>query len=151
MKSDISRQIIILFRVLLAAMLLMFIVALMVVKNIGPVIEWTVSQKENLKSIILILSLGGIPASYYFHSQKIKHLAYDMPLQEKLIQFRSSFFIKIVTLEALSILGLIGYMLTADITFLYVFGLLFLAFLINRPTRRNILNELEPEESKENE
>ncbi|PWD99923.1 hypothetical protein [Marinilabilia rubra] len=143
----IIRQIRFLFWGILLAMAAMFFIALFTVKNIGPVIEWTLVQKENFKSVILILALGGIPASYFFHSKKIKHIDSELPFEEKLKQFKSSFFIKIVTLEALAILGLIGYMLTADNTFLYVFALLFLAYLINRPTKNNITNEIEPEET----
>lgn len=145
--EKIIRQIRILFWVILSAMAVMFLIALFIVKNLGPVIEWTLTQKENFKSVILILALGGIPASYFFHSKKVKHIRSDLPFEEKLRQFKNSFFIKIVTLEALSVLGLIGYMLTADNTFLYVFALLFIAYLINRPTKSNIINEIEPEET----
>lgn len=141
------RHIILIFWLLLGAMTAMLVIALVVIHNIGPIIEWTVSQKENLKSVILILALGGIPASYMFHSKKVKHIDPDLPLNLKVSQYRTSFFIKLVTLEALSVLGLIGYMFTADSTFLYVFSLLFLAYLINRPTKNNILNEIEPEET----
>ncbi|WP_462317448.1 hypothetical protein [Marinilabilia sp.] len=145
--EKIIRQIRILFWAILSAMAVMLLIALFIVQNIGPVIEWTITQKENFKSVILILALGGVPASYFFHSKKIKHLNTELPFEEKLKQFKNSFFIKIVTLEALSILGLIGYMLTADNTFLYVFALLFIAYLINRPTRNNIISEIEPEET----
>jgi hypothetical protein len=141
------RQIILIFWVLLGAMLAMLVIALMVVHNIGPVIEWTVSQKENLKSIILILALAGIPASYMFHGKKVKHIDQELPVHLKINQYRNSFFIKLVTLESLSVLGLIGFIFTADNTFLYVFSLLFLAYLINRPTKNNILAEIEPEEN----
>jgi hypothetical protein len=143
--NKILRQIKFLFWAILAAMLLMMIIALLVVKKMGPVIDWSITQKENFKAMILILSLGGIPASYFFHSKKIQHLNQALSFDEKLIQFKTSFFIKIVTLEALAILGLIGYMLTADNTFMYVFALLFLAYLINRPTFHSISQEIEPE------
>jgi ferric iron reductase protein FhuF len=131
-------------------MVVMMIIALLVVKEMGAVIEWTLAQKENFKAVILILSLGGIPASYFFHTKKIKHLNQELSFDEKLMQYKSSFFIKIVTLEALAVLGLIGYMLTADNTFIYVFALLFLAYLINRPTLHSISNEIEPENFDEN-
>lgn len=146
-QDKIIRQIILIFWVLLGALTAMLFTALIIVKNIGPVIEWTVTQKETLKSVILILALGGIPASYFFHTKKVKHITQDLPITEKLKQFRNSFFIKITTLEALSVLGLLAYMLTADTTFLYVFALLFLAYIINRPSKNNILNEIEPEET----
>jgi hypothetical protein len=150
METDkIIGQIKAIFWAILGAMGIILIVALVTVKNIGSVIDWTLTQKENLKSIILLLALGGIPASYFFHSKKVKHINPDLPVEKKLTQYKTSFFIKIVTLEALSILGLLAYMLTADNTFLYIFALLFLAYILNRPTKHNILNEIEPEEIEE--
>jgi hypothetical protein len=147
--NKIIGQIKAIFWAILGAMGIILIVALVTVKNIGSVIDWTLTQKENLKSIILLLALGGIPASYFFHSKKVKHINPDLPVEKKLSQYKTSFFIKIVTLEALSILGLLAYMLTADNTFLYIFALLFLAYILNRPTKHNILNEIEPEEIEE--
>ncbi|MFO7999649.1 MAG: hypothetical protein R6U46_00285 [Marinilabilia sp.] len=148
MKRDkIIRQIITIFWALLGAIGIIFIVALVIVETSGPVIEWSLTQAENLKAVILVLALVGIPASHYFHSQKIRHLDPDLALHEKLLQFRNSFFVKIATMEALSILGLLGYMITADTTFLYLFALLFLAFLINRPGKNSIIREIETDET----
>lgn len=122
------------------------------IKATGPLLDWTLSQRENLKSVILILSLGGIPASYFFHSQKVKHIISDLPMQTKINQFKISFLIKIITLEALAVLGILSFMITADNTFLYIFSLLFVAYLINRPTKNSIIEEIEantPEETNE--
>lgn len=143
--NTVFKQIKFLFWSILVALLIMLLVALVVVNKIGPVVEWNLTFKENFKTVILLLSLGGIPASYIFHSKKVKHIDQDLPFVNQLQQFKRSFFIKIVTLEALALLGLIGYMLTADFTFIYVFGLLFLAYLINRPTRYSIEKEIRPE------
>jgi hypothetical protein len=132
------------FWTLFGLMIVMLFMAVFIIKNTGPLIDWNLVQRENLKSVILILSLGGIPASYFFHSKKIKHLNPDLPLQLKINQYKISFLIKIITLEALSVLGILSYMLTADNTFLYIFALLFLAYLINRPTHNGIIEEIEP-------
>lgn len=146
-------QIKIIFWTLFGLMALMLLMAVFIIKNTGPLMDWSLSQRENLKSVILILSLGGIPASYFFHSKKIKHLNPDLPLQLKINQYKTSFLIKIITIEALSVLGILSYMLTADNTFLYIFALLLLAYLINRPTQNGIIEEIEsnnPDESDEN-
>ena len=136
-------QIKIIFWTLFGLMVIMLLMAVFIIKNTGPLMDWNLTQRENLKSVILILSLGGIPASYFFHSKKIKHLNPDLPLQIKINQYKTSFLIKIITLEALSVLGILSYMLTADNTFLYIFALLFLAYLINRPTQNGIIEEIE--------
>lgn len=147
-KEKTFSQIISTFWGLFGAMIVMFGIALWIVKDAGPVIEWNLTQRENLKSIILILALAGIPASHFFHSRKTRLIDPESSVYEKLIQYKNSFFVKIATMEALAVLGLLGYMVSADTTFLYVFALLLLAFLINRPGRNSIMRELEPEEEK---
>ncbi|WP_234408418.1 hypothetical protein [Marinilabilia salmonicolor] len=99
------KQIKIIFWALLIIMLIMAAMAFYVTRQTGPLMDWTLSQKENLKSIILILALGGIPASYIFHSKKVKHIDPELPMAQKVNQFKISYLIKIITLEALSVLG----------------------------------------------
>jgi len=144
-KEKKFRQIITIFWLLFGALIIMFGLALWVVENNGPIIEWNLTQKENVKSVILILALAGIPASHFFHSKKTRLIDPEIPFHEKLTRYKNSFFIKIVTIKALAVLGLLGYMASADTTFLYVFALLFVAFLINRPGKNSITRELIPE------
>lgn len=138
------KQVKIIFWALLIIMLIMAAMALYITRQMGPIMDWSLSQKENLKSIILILALGGIPASYIFHSKKVKHINPELPMAQKVNQFKISYLIKIITLEALSVLGIISYMITADNTFLYIFALLLVAYIINRPTKHGITEEIEP-------
>jgi hypothetical protein len=148
MKANrIIRQIQILFWAIFGSLLAMLITILFMVHTFGAILDWPLSQREMLKSVILILSLGGIPASYFFHTKKVKHIPCELALADKLKQFRSSFFIKIATLEALGFLALLSYLVTADFTFIYVFALLFIAYFINVPSKRSIINELEPDET----
>lgn len=138
------KQVKIIFWALLIIMLIMATMALYITRQTGPIMDWSLSQKENLKSIILILALGGIPASYIFHSKKVKHINPELPMAQKVNQFKISYLIKIITLEALSVLGILSYIMTADNTFLYIFALLLVAYIINRPTKHGISEEIEP-------
>lgn len=124
-------------------MLLMFAISIIVVAIYGKVWAWSVVSKETFKSVIVILSLMGIPAGYAFHKKWISHLSSGLSVSEKLRQYRISFFIKIVTLEALAIIALTGYLFSADVVFLLIFGLLFLAFVLNTPNRSRVMNDLE--------
>ncbi len=139
----IIKQIKLIFWVIWSALLAALITILIMRSAFGALVDSTISQRETLKSIILILSLGGIPASYFFHSKKIKYIRKSLPMSEKLKQFRISFFIKIATLEALTFLALLGHLLTADFSFIYIFALLFIAYSLNMPSKRSIFNELE--------
>lgn len=142
----IIKQIKLIFWAIFGTLTATLITILFMVDTFGPLMDWTLSHRESFKSVILILSLGGIPASYFFHNKKVKHIPGSMPLLMKLRQYRSSIFIKLATLEGLSFLPLTGYLLTADKTFLYVFALLFITFSISMPSKRNILNELEEDQ-----
>ncbi|MGQ1890278.1 hypothetical protein ACT29H_07525 [Thermophagus sp. OGC60D27] len=144
--NKILKQIKIIFWSILSGLIFLLLTSLIVVNKIGPAADWSLAFKENFKAVILLLSLVGIPASYFFHSQKVKHINAELPFDKQLLQFKTSFFIKLVTIESLAFLGLIGYMLTADFTFIYVFALLFLAYLINRPSRYSIIKEINPEQ-----
>lgn len=66
-----------------------------------------------------------------------------MPLNNKLLKYRNSYFIKIVTLEALAIIALIGHLISADKSFAIIFGLLFVAYMLNMPRWQNIMKEID--------
>ncbi len=142
-RSTYLKQIILIFWIIFIAMLLMFAISIIVVAIYGKVWAWSVVSKETFKSVIVILSLMGIPAGYAFHKKWISHLSSGLSVSEKLRQYRISFFIKIVTLEALAIIALTGYLFSADVVFLLIFGLLFLAFVLNTPNRSRVMNDLE--------
>ncbi len=148
MHSDrIIKQIRLLYWAIFGSLLAMLLTILFIVHTFGPITDWALSQREMLKSVILILSLTGIPASYFFHTKKVNHIPRELDLSDKLKQFRTSFFIKIATLEALGFLAILSYLVTADQTFIYIFALLFIAYFINVPSKRSIFNELEPDET----
>lgn len=142
-RSTYLKQIILIFWIIFIAMLFMFAISIIVVSIYGKVWAWSVGSKETFKSVIVILSLMGIPAGYAFHKKWISHLPSGLSIDEKLRQYWISFFIKIVTLEALAIIALTGYLFSADFVFLLIFGLLFLAFVLNTPNRSRVMNDLE--------
>jgi hypothetical protein len=125
-----------------AVLILLALTASAIVTKNGALVVWTLQDIETLKSVIILLALGGIPAGFIFHTKKIKKIEPSLPIEQKLNQYRSSFFIKIVTFEGLGILSLIGYLVSADKTFLMIFGLLFVAYLLNIPVEHKILDEI---------
>jgi len=108
----------------------------------GRVYELDANAENNLKSLIIILALAGIPASYMFQKRKISQLSSDLPADKKLHQYRLAFFIKIMTLEGLSLLSLLSYLMTGNLNQLMIFGLIYLFLTLNYPKTNTILNEL---------
>jgi uncharacterized membrane protein YbjE (DUF340 family) len=137
------KQIQTIYWVIFVALIFMFGISIFVLAKFGSVWDFSINDRETFKSVIVILALFGMPAGYAFHKKRMSHLPADLPLEEKLRVFKTSFFIKIVTLEALAITALTGYLFSADVVFLFIFGLLFIAYLLNIPTRLGVLSELE--------
>ncbi len=108
----------------------------------GQVYQMDAVAENNLKSLIIILALAGIPASYMFHNRKVKHINTELEASKKLSQYRMSYFIKIMTLEGISLLSLLGYLMTGNLNQLMIFGLVYLFLLLNYPKKSSIFEEL---------
>lgn len=109
----------------------------------GKVGGYDIGVENNLKSLNILLALVGIPASYMFHKRKVNHIEKTLPVNKKLIQFRTAFFVKIATLEGLALISVMIYLLTGEINQLMVFGLLYLFLLLNFPSTKTINRDLE--------
>lgn len=142
-ESIYIRQIKFIYRIIFIALVIMCLISLFLVTRLGVVWDVSYLDIEIFKTVIVILALLGIPAVYKFHKNWITHLSANLLLEEKLKKYRNSFFIMITTLEALSIIALTGYLFSADAVFLLIFGLFFVAFIINAPSESHIMRDLE--------
>lgn len=124
----------------------MLAVSIYVLSKYGNVWDWSVNEKETFKSVIIVLALLGIPAGFAFHKKRISRLPAGLLLDKKLKEYRVSFFVKIVTIEALSIIALTGYLFSADVVFLIIFGLLFVVYLLNIPTKMRVFSGLQTDD-----
>ncbi|ASB49646.1 hypothetical protein [Alkalitalea saponilacus] len=148
-KPNYLKQILLFYWFIFAALLVFAFIAISLGSKVSGVLDWSLQDVETLKSVIIILALGGIPAGFIFHNKKIKKLPQEMDMDNRIKQYRNSFFIKIVTFEALGIISLIGYLVSGDFAFVMIFALLFVAFLLNIPIKERIINELEPKNEEE--
>ncbi|TAJ09313.1 hypothetical protein DMA11_20330 [Marinilabiliaceae bacterium JC017] len=148
MKTEtVYRQIKFLFFAILTGLIFFYLVAYFFVLKNGAVITLSMSQEATLKSFIIILSLLGIPASYIFHTKKTNHINEDLNLTQKLIQYRNSLFVKLMTFEGLALMGLLAWLLTANKTYLLIYAILVVAYVINYPGKQKIRTELRLEEN----
>ncbi|WP_439184083.1 hypothetical protein [Carboxylicivirga taeanensis] len=135
----------------IVAILLAFFAALtfVFISTNGRVYTLDTMAENNLKSLIIVLALAGIPASYMFHNRKVKHIDPELSADKKMQQYRMSYFIKIMTLEGISLLSLLSYLITGNLNQLMTFGLVYLFLILNYPKKNNIFEELniDPSES----
>lgn len=143
MQTNYFKQMRLIYWLVFAFLLLFAVTAIVLAPMFTGVIEWTRSEVETFKTIIILLALAGIPAAFVLHSKRVRKISATLPFHDKVRQYKAGFFIKIITLEALAVLTLIGYLVTYEKTFLYMFALLFTAYLLTMPIASKISKELE--------
>ncbi len=133
--------------ILVAGGLTMFaLLALYFVGQHGAFMTLSVSDAIILKTVLLLLALVGIPSSYMFQNRIIKNSISDQDVIVKLLKYRRVFFIKIMTLEGLMLMSLLCFLATAQYSYMSVFGILGVVYLLNYPRKETILTDLQIEE-----
>ncbi len=144
MKKDKTiRQIQLIYFAIILLLALFAGLAFYYIQLIGKVGGYSVEVENNLKALNIILALAGMPASYMFHKRKVSHIDKTQSMDKKLIQFRTAFLIKMATLEGISLISVLIYLMTGEINQLMVFGLLYLFILLNFPSVSGIKRDLE--------
>jgi hypothetical protein len=104
------------------------------------------SMERTIYTILIILVFVGIPVSYVFHKKSVAHIDPELSLSDKLVKYRKVLFIKLVTLEGLAMFSLIGYIVAGKISYLLMYIILVVVYLISYPGKKNISEELQLEE-----
>lgn len=144
MKDKSVQSLKLIYWVIFATMVAFTIVAVVLAPRFAGVAALEPPLIETLKSVIIILALAGIPSGFIFHTRKVRHIPTDLDWGGKMKLYRNSFIFKIALLESLAILSLIGFLLSVNMSFLYITLLLLVAYLLNIPTRDKIALELNP-------
>ena len=132
-----------LYLVILGSMSVAAIFSVFMVYKAGAIPVFESNELNAIKSMVVIALLVGIPVSHIFYHKKIKHINPELPLHTKLIMFQTAFIVRVAVLEAIGLLATIGYFVTADKSFLYMFGVVFVLFIIHAPTRQRISTDLD--------
>lgn len=144
MKDKSVQSLKLIYWTIFATMVAFTIVAVVLAPRFAGVMALPLHQIETLKSVIIILALAGIPSGFVFHTRKVRRIPVDMDWAGKLKLYRNSFIIKIALLESLAFLSLMGFLLSVNMSFLYITLLLLVAYLMNIPTKEKIVLELDP-------
>jgi hypothetical protein len=144
MKDKSVQSLKLIYWAIFAAMVVFTLVAVVLAPRFAGVAALELHQIETLKSVIIILALAGIPSGFIFHTRKVRRIPANLDWAGKMRLYRNSFIFKIALLESLAILSLIGFLLSVNMSFLYITLLLLVAYLLNIPTREKIVLELDP-------
>jgi hypothetical protein len=144
--ETIFKQIQILYYVILFGLFVFGSAAYYFVLKTGGVMLIDPSMERTIYTILIILVFVGIPVSYVFHKKSVAHIDPELSLSDKLVKYRKVLFIKLVTLEGLAMFSLIGYIVAGKISYLLMYIILVVVYLISYPGKKNISEELQLEE-----
>jgi hypothetical protein len=121
---------------------LLFLGAILIVNLHGALIVFNPNQLQYFESIIIMLSLIGIPGGHYLHKKRLEHLHSNMSITERLLTYKTSYFIKLIVLQCIGLITLMGYTMSGNGTFLVIFAILLITLLINYPSESRVFEEI---------
>ena len=81
-KQQTFKQLKFIFLAISIGLIIFFGLAVIFVKANGKVMDLEFSAETNLKSLLILLALVGIPASYMFHQRIVKRINKELPENE---------------------------------------------------------------------
>ncbi len=136
---------------ILASLSIAAIFSVIMVFKSGAMPVFGTGDNDLIKSIVIIALLVGIPVSHIFFYKKVKHIDKSLPVLQKMAMYQTAFIVRVSMLEGIGLLALIGYLISADKSFLYMFGVIFILFIIHAPTRNKLSSDLDLTEEEEEE
>jgi hypothetical protein len=135
------KALILLHTAMLVGQLLFAIIAYIMFRNKTPMIEENTSKI--LQSIAAILTLGGGFAAFFVFRKSIEELQLTArSFNEKINAYRAASIIKFALLETPSLFGIIGFILTNNITFMLLSVVLILVFAGQKPTLPMMMRDM---------
>ena len=92
--------------------------------------------------IVPVLALGGFFGGYLVFKKHKYLLREKDTLQEKLAGYQSSLITRFAMIQLPSLLSVIAYILSGNVFFLFVTGIMSVYFIFLRPTREKVENDL---------
>jgi hypothetical protein len=148
MRPEVTyKQIKLLYVVIFIGLLIFGVAAYYFVTSKGNMSLIDPSTQATVQTLLIILVFVGIPVSYVFHKKNTSHIDPDLSLSDKLVRYRKSLFVKLITLEGLAMFSLIGYIVSGTKSNLYIYLIILVVYLINYPGKQMIRQELNLEDS----
>ena len=92
--------------------------------------------------IAFALAFGGFIGSTLMYRSRLASISSEDILAKKISAYQTGFIIRAALLEGPSLFSIVGYMLSGNLLFLAISGIIILYFISIRPTREKIIAEL---------
>lgn len=93
--------------------------------------------------IVPLFAVGGLVSSNLMFRSLLTKIKSRQTLKEKMTEYRSALVVRYALLEGSSFFSIVAYLLTGDILFLGIAGLIILYFLLLKPTIARAVKDLE--------
>ena len=90
-----------------------------------------------------VVVLSSITASKFIYSKQVSEFDKTLPLENKLISYRTNNIIKLALLEGANIFNISVMIITANYLFAALFIIIVVLFLLNRPTKEKFIMDYE--------
>lgn len=117
-------------------------ISLLLAPKVSQVVSWSASDVEQFKAIIIILAMVGVPGAFYMHKKRIQKIDKEMPFHNKIAHYKMGFTIKMIVIEAFAILSAVGFLVTFQNYFLYLYAMAFVLYLYIMPQSSKIHQEI---------
>jgi hypothetical protein len=92
--------------------------------------------------VVPIMAIGSFTASVIVFKQLLNAATAKEPLSAKITAYQSALIVRFALLEGASLFGIVTFLLTGNLLFIGISGLLVLYFLIIRPTKDKVQTDL---------
>ncbi|MCX6182533.1 MAG: hypothetical protein NT150_11470 [Bacteroidetes bacterium] len=105
------------------------------------------SEKDDINNMFLVMALlvvgGAIGMGTFLFKTKLKEIQQSNNLRQKLGDYSTALIIRFAMLEAASIFCVVAYFFTCNFIFIGLVLVLVATFVVLRPTKANVLRDLE--------
>ncbi|GEM_PF-2588397 len=141
--KTVYNQIRLLYVVILIALLIFGVAAHYFVLSTGSSMLIDSSTERTVYTVLILMVFVGIPVSYMFHKKSASHISAELSISDKLVRYRKSLFIKLITIEGLAMFSLIGYIVAGTKTYLYIYLILLVVYLLSYPGKSIMGQEMQ--------
>lgn len=141
MQTGFLKRISIIYAALLGGQLLFLAVAYFLGQNVEKSDELK-SLSDTLQMVAPAIAIGGILASSVLYRSLISKIDKNSDLGSKTASYLSASIVRYALLEGPSLFASVCFLLTGEIIFIGLSGIVILAFVFHRPTRDKISIEL---------
>jgi len=99
--------------------------------------------RDLFRIVLVVAGLGGVIGSITMFKKRMTAIRANTDLKTKLAAYRMALVIKLFMIEGPTMLGIILFLLTRDYLILSITGLIIVFFIMNRPSKYSVMNDLE--------